>query len=311
MHVPQNMRLLLTSVLFLVLISCVAQNAPRTGDLLTVTYHGDNPYPTLSTTYDPLFAPAAPVITTDPANLEVCSGQQTTLTATSEDEIYWYTSPPPAGKPVGKGKIFVTPALEEGYYVYYAIAHNQKSFSNFTSIDIVMVYPLPVLNVVSSHPALCAGETATLSARGAKDLTWSTGEKGSSISIAPEVNTLYTVSGINTAGCRASESIQQVVDDCKLYGEKELTTTDLPVFSLHSAEVKIYPNPNQGEFHVACSSTSDSRIYVVNALGELVYDAVVESEVSTVDISRLPNGVYFVSVSVNNVMASQDKIVKN
>lgn len=284
----------------------------RGSEHLTVQYHADSPYPTLSNIYDPLFAPAAPVITTDPANLEVCSGQQTTLTAVCDNDIYWYTSPPPAGKPVGMGKTFVTPVLEQGYYVYYAIAHNDRSYSNFTSIDIVMVYPSPTLNVVSSHPSLCAGETATLYARGAKNISWSTGEHGSSISISPQVSSLYSVSGVNTAGCKTTEQIQQLVEDCKLVeSESSQLTTALGNETISKTEITIFPNPNQGEFHVMLNTApSDSRISVSNSLGQLVYETWAESEVSTINISQLPSGVYFVRVSVNNVIAKQDKIVK-
>ncbi|MBL7931070.1 MAG: T9SS type A sorting domain-containing protein, partial [Bacteroidia bacterium] len=51
-------------------------------------------------------------------------------------------------------------------------------------------------------------------------------------------------------------------------------------------------------------------ITVLNSLGQLVRDYPVETEVSTIDITNLPNGVYFVRVNINNTATKQDKIVK-
>lgn len=303
------MKPLLAGVLFLLSLTCTSQNVLRGNELLEVSYQGDALYPTLSNKYDPLFAPAAPVITTDAANLEICAGQQTTLTATGDDEIYWYSSLPPSGKPLGKGNSFVTPHLDQGYYVYYAVAHNEHSYSNFTSIDIVMVYPLPTITVVSSNATICAGESVVLSARGARNMSWSTGENGREIMATPLQNTIYTVSGVNTAGCRNSESFSQQVDDCKV--SREISAgINQPEIANH-LDVRIYPNPNQGEFHVVLNSVSEkSRITVVNSLGQLVRDYPVETEVSTINITNLPDGVYFVRVNMNNVVTKQDKIVK-
>ncbi|MBL7933888.1 MAG: hypothetical protein JNL60_18435, partial [Bacteroidia bacterium] len=241
------MKSLLAGVLLCVNLTCISQNAMRGNELLEVSYQADALYPNLSNKYDPLFAPAAPVITTDAARLEICSGQQTTLTATSDNEIYWYSSPPPAGKPIGKGNTFITPLLEQGYYVYYAVTHNEHSYSNFTSIDIVMVYPLPTITVVSSNATVCAGETVILSARGAKNMTWSTGESGREITTAPQLSTVYSVSGVNTAGCRNSVSFTQIVDECKLI-QDATGISQSP--EINAADINIYPNPNQGEFHV-------------------------------------------------------------
>lgn len=304
------MKPLLVGVLTIISSVCVSQSVLTNTELLEVSYQADALYPTLSNRYDPLFAPAAPVITTDSRNLEICAGQQTTLTATGEDEIYWYSSPPPAGKPLGKGNSFVTPVLEHGYYVYYAVAHNQHSYSNFTSIDIVMVYPLPTITVISSNATVCAGETVILSARGARNMTWSTGESGREIEATPLRNTVYKVSGINTAGCINTESFTQLVDDCKS-SQEFVTAVSEDGGKKNSADIQIYPNPNQGEFHVVLNAiTENSRITVLNALGQQVRDYPVETEVSTINITNLPNGVYFVRVNMNNSITKQDKIVK-
>ena len=252
--------------------------------------------------YDPLFAPPAPQITTEPAKLEVCAGGNTTLTAVSEHEIHWFISPPPLGEPVARGTSFVTPPLSQGYYVYYAIAHNGRSYSNFTSIDIVMVYPLPVLNITASHELLCSGETATLSARGCSKLHWNSELPSSFITIAPTKNTTYTVTGMNTAGCTNTATFTQRVENCAGIGESGIT---------HQEELSIYPNPNHGEFNIQVSSISgNSKGEIYNTLGELVYSCDLKDTLTSVNLIELPTGIYFVRIIENGKEVSQKRLVK-
>jgi hypothetical protein len=256
---------------------------------------------TPSNIYDPLFAPPAPVITTDPSNLEVCAGYQTTLSAEADDEIFWYLTPPPLGKPVGKGNSFVTPTLEQGYYVYYAITHNDQSYSNFTSIDIVMVYPLPVISIMSSHEIICAGESATISVRGSSNLIWSSGGTLPEQEIRPRQNTTYTVSGTNTAGCKNTAIYTQKVEDCTSLSEKNNTR----------AEMNVYPNPTNGEFHIALNVVADnSKIEVYNSLGQLVHDVRIESTNSIIHLGSAPSGIYMIKLVSDKQIIGQGKIVK-
>lgn len=252
--------------------------------------------------YDPLFAPPAPQITTEPSRLEVCAGGNTTLTASSEHEIHWFLSPPPVGEPIAKGSSFVTPPLSQGYYVYYAIAHNGRSYSNFTSIDIVMVYPLPVLSITTSHELLCAGETATLSARGCSKIRWNTELPSSFMTITPTKNTSYTVTGVNTAGCTNTASYTQRVENCTGIRESETP--------LHE-ELSIYPNPNHGEFNIQINSISGTcKGEIYNTLGELVYSCDLKDTLTSVNLIDLPAGIYIVRIIENGKDVSQKRLVK-
>lgn len=252
--------------------------------------------------FDPLFAPAPPAITTESSRLEVCAGGTTTLSASSEHEIYWFLTPPPLGKPIGKGPTYVTPELSQGYYVYYAIAHNDRSYSNFTSIDIVMVYPLPAITVSSSHELLCTGETATISARGSSKLIWESGETNSSIYVSPTTNSTYKVTGINTAGCVSTTLFTQKVENCLSLEEKHRNSAE---------ELKVYPNPNHGEFNINLSSLSGlTQGEIYNSLGELIYSCTIENTNTTVKLEGLPSGVYVLKILENGKNTHQQRIIK-
>lgn len=63
------------------------------------------------------------------------------------------------------------------------------------------VSPSPTINAVSNPTVLCAGRTATLTATGAATFSWTSIGSGSSVTVSPVSNTVYTVTGTNAAGC--------------------------------------------------------------------------------------------------------------
>jgi hypothetical protein len=76
--------------------------------------------------------------------------------------------------------------------------------------------------------------------------------------------------------------------------------------------VAIYPNPNTGTFQLEmCSgcNTEKSKIEIYNTMGECVYQATLNNEKQTIDLSSQPTGIYFVSVTIGNRKISNHKII--
>lgn len=74
------------------------------------------------------------------------------------------------------------------------------------------VTPTPTLNVSSTSTAVCAGNSATLSANGATTYTWNPGSlTGANVVVTPASNTTYTVVGAN-GSCTSSQTIALVVN---------------------------------------------------------------------------------------------------
>jgi hypothetical protein len=262
------------------------------------------------TTYDHYFAPPAPIITTNPANLEICSGMSTTLTASSSDIVYWYTTPPPNGTPVGTGTTYVTPELSTGYYVYYAIAHNARSYSSITSVDVVMVYPLPTVSIVSSHEVLCTGESATLTARGTSFYSWNAGIGTPTLAVNPSKTTTFSVTGINTAGCRSNFTFTQKVKDCEDSDLKPVNTAIQN--NVHNRwRSSVYPNPTNGELNLYLDSYSENtKIDIRNALGEVIFSGNIKQETTLISLASFPPGIYILRVLENDEISIKEKIVK-
>lgn len=71
------------------------------------------------------------------------------------------------------------------------------------------------------------------------------------------------------------------------------------------AAIQIWPNPTKGQINIDTEAPCDVEIR--NVLGQLVLQA---KEVETIDISRLGNGVYFLTVSEQNGSKAVTKIIK-
>lgn len=258
--------------------------------------------------------PKTPVLTTKSNLLEVCEGNSTTLTAMSDYPIEWYTNYPPEGEPVGRGNVFVTPILNQGYYIYHAVANNNGVRSKSSEMEVVMVYPLPFIQIVESTQSICAGETVTLSAFGTRYYSWNTGETSNEIVIQPQQNTSYTVTGMNTAGCKSSHVYTQVVDNCSISDgsitseKKTLVRDDLKIFE--DPFSSIFPNPNTGEFKVKLNKISEStRIELYNSYGDLVFQTKALEEETNIRLIQASKGLYTLRILDQDLLLKQLKVL--
>lgn len=258
--------------------------------------------------------PKTPVLTTKSNLLEVCEGNSTTLTATSDYPIEWYTNYPPEGEPVGRGEVFVTPILNQGYYIYHAVANNNGLRSKSSEMEVVMVYPLPFIQIVESAQNICAGESVTLSAFGTRFYFWNTGETSNEIVIQPKQNTSYTVTGMNTAGCKSVQRYTQLVENCSTFDgfmtiEKKTGLSDELKISAEPIS-SIYPNPNTGEFKVKLNRISEStRIELYNSYGYLVYETKVNDEETSIRLMQNSKGIYTLRILDQDQVLKQEKVL--
>jgi len=137
---------------------------------------------TTSITVNPL-----PIVSTIGSST-ICVGASATLTATGALTYTWNTSSVNVS-------ITVSPTITSHYTVTGTDANNCKN----TATASVTVNPLPVITVNS--PAICIGNTATLTVNGASTYTWSTGANTNTVTLSPTINTNYTVSGTNANLC--------------------------------------------------------------------------------------------------------------
>ncbi len=138
-------------------------------------------------------SPTVSIITT---TTPVCAGTQVTLSTTGASTVNW------SNNATGT-LITVTPAQTTTYVATAIWAANSCTSS---ATQVITVVPLPIVSI-SGAAAICAGQSATLTASGASSYAWNTGPVSSVIVVSPLAGTLYSVTGTASAGnCSATAS---------------------------------------------------------------------------------------------------------
>src|SRR5690606_25809576 len=147
----------------------------------------------------------------------------------------------------------------------------------------VTLNALPTIGV--NNPTVCVNEAAVIIPSGAATYTISGGSY--TITSSAAGTTDYTVSGTDNNGCENSSIATIVVSDCVGIGELKSESLDL----------KIYPNPNNGNFTVEVAE--NTRIIVMNSLGQVIHEGTTSTDKTEVSIAEMANGIYFVRVISN------------
>jgi gliding motility-associated-like protein len=143
---------------------------------------------------------ASPVLTVTSTNTSVCAGFSTALTATGASSYTWNTGSTNSG-------IFVSPTVTS---IYSVTGTDQNSCVASSTIAVALI-PVPSVSIVASAPGVCLGSSANLTAIGASSYTWNTDALTPTVSVSPNITTLYTVIGTSGAGCFASATATVLV----------------------------------------------------------------------------------------------------
>jgi len=136
-----------------------------------------------------------PTVTAVSSSTAICIGQTATLTASGVDTYTWSSGPTNSVIPV-------TPTVTTNYTVTGTDANGCVANTTIS----VVTNTVPVVNVVGSATAVCAGQPINLTASGANTYTWNTSSNNASITVTPTTTTTYSVSGSNAAGCVSGAS---------------------------------------------------------------------------------------------------------
>jgi len=131
------------------------------------------------------------------AGAEICYGNAVTITAGGSGQNYVW-----AGGLSFTNTISVSPTSTTSYTVTSTDGNNCSS----TAIATVTVNPLPVLQT-SPSLAICNGSQTTLTATGAANYLWSTSSTDSSLAVAPNATSNYSVTGTDAKGCSITSVI--------------------------------------------------------------------------------------------------------
>ncbi len=189
----------------------------------TYTITGTNANGCISKTTTSIIVNPVPVVKVNAAT--ICAGTTATLTATGAVNYTWL---PAASLNKAIGAIVIaSPTVSTTYSI---IGTNANGCIDKTTTT-VLVHPSPVINVNSA--TICTGTTATLTATGAINYSWSPAASlnkasGATVIATPTVNTIYTVTGLNSNGCsnKATSTVSVKTQTVSITGNTFYCTND-------------------------------------------------------------------------------------
>lgn len=230
---------------------------------------------------------ALPVVSVS-GNTSTCAGNSNSLTASGALSYTW-----------SNGDTTAITVVNPSQNISYTVS-GSNSFGCKASASIaITVNALPVLTVQATALQLCTGQSANITAQGANSYNWSDGQNGAGITVTPTISTQYIVSGSDSLGCSSTASISLQVSDCTASLQQRASAKG----------VRVYPNPNTGNFVIELNDNSASSISIVNALGQTVLTQTAEN-INHINLSGLNNGLYFVRVIENNRFVYTTAVIK-
>ncbi len=223
----------------------------------------------------------SPIISILSANQSVCFGSSLTLLANGANSYLWSNGST-------SQIIVVSPNSSTTYSVYGSNSYG----CNASATQFISVIPLPVIVATSVPSSICRGEVATLVGSGALTYTWVSSSSylmGDQVNVSPNSSTTYSVSGTNN-GCTSSAFVSLVVSPC--VGINTLIDKDNLVY--------VYPNPSSSELKIELANNARFDFEIIDLTGRVVLDKLVNDKTQTVNISFLPNGIYYVKVKYDD-----------
>ena len=141
-----------------------------------------------------------PTILATASKTNICIGDTVTLTGSGASTYTWNPGN------ITSNPIIVTPTAT----TIYTVTGSNGICSSTATISIT-ANPTPTLFATSNPTAICVGSSATLTAFGATNYTWTPGGSTSStIVVSPTVTTTYTVTGANSI-CLSTKTLTLTV----------------------------------------------------------------------------------------------------
>ena len=224
----------------------------------------------------------------------VCPGSPASLSASGATSYSWY----PSVSMLTGAVVAVTPSISTTYTVLGSIGGCPAS-----ATVAVPVTAGPGMTVASTNTGICVGSSATLTANAPSSLgfTWSPAPSNNSVVVVtPSTTAVFSVTGVNSLGCRSTYTIEQIVHPIPSISLSAVSPSVCPENSVtltaDGADTYLWQQGNFTGSAVAVSP-SVSTVYTVsgtsNGCTGVAYSSVTVASPATISASASPNYVCF------------------
>ena len=238
-----------------------------------------------------------PTVSATTSSTILCSGASVVLTASTTAATTTYTW--------SSGATTMSTSVSPTVLTVYTVNVKDSITTCGASASLtVNVNPSPAVSATTSNSLICVGESAILTATttaATLTYTWDSGATTMTTAVSPTVLTVYTVNVTDSIStCGASATVTVDVSPCTGINE------------LASNSISIYPNPSYGfvKIILAPQFINKSSVAIYDALGKLIVTQELGSEVNSLNITELKNGMYIYKVLNNSNVVKIGKIVK-
>jgi hypothetical protein len=200
----------------------------------------------------------------------ICAGETTTLSGAGAGSFTWQPNN------ISASSIAVTPTISTLYSLIGSLNNCTAS-----ALHQITVKNVPSLSIAVGPKTVCTGEPAFITASGAASYTWTGFAPGGTVLVNPVSTQIYTVRASDPGNsCVASGTAQITVINCSGINEVE-----------NESGLKIIPNPSRGSFSFQRETSSEGRVYLFSASGQLVFEERIRKKNYQFDLDLSP-GLY-------------------
>jgi hypothetical protein len=167
--------------------------------------------------------------------------------------------------------------------------------------------PKPTIVSPAFSPTICMNDNYPITAaNNYSNYVWSNGTQGNPLIIGPlsPGNYYFKVRADDVLGCTGiSDSLLVIVNNC-ITGLAE--DRDLPT-------VKIFPNPSSDLLTVECALLNTGEkinAEIISPTGQVLMRVDLKFQINNLDLSKLPNGIYFLRMNLG-LVTQLNKFIKN
>ena len=208
-------------------------------------------------------------------DLEICIGDETSLTATGGQNYLWSDGSTTS-------TISVSPNVNTTYRVTVT---DGNGCSQNTSVDVV-VRPLPI-PTITGELTICKGNNTTLTAGGGVSYEWSNGSTSTSITVAPFVSKTFTVTVTNQFGCLAQKEALVIINPLpnpSISGNESICFGSDVTLTASGAQIFSWSNGSNSQSITV--SPVESTIYIVTVTDD---NGCTASTARSVTVNPLPS----------------------